>query len=111
MTYGRQIRETATSSAQELRAAIRRMPTRSRDPSNGSMRLTRADTKRGKEGGPLTQQHTLPVHSQGREGDTPTRLRALLEFSKDVDEGGVSPTWQRVITARSLGIGGESPTG
>ena len=43
-------------------------------------------------GGPLTQQRAPTMHSQGIEGDSHTRQRAILECNQGTEEEGRTPT-------------------
>ena len=96
-----------------MRAAIQRK--KSEDPPNDSARLTRVDTRGGREGGPPTQQRTLTARRQGMEGDTPTRQGAppARIQGKDAEEGGAPLEQQHTLPVYDLqereGEGGTPP--
>ena len=56
----------------------------------------------GGEGGNPPHSIALPAHSQGMEGETPTRQRDTPECSQGTEEGGAPPDNQRALPVHDL---------
>ena len=81
----------------------------SRDPPNGSARLTRAATKGGKEGGtPHPVVRAYRTHPRN-EGYPQTWQRTPLACGQGTEEEGGPPTQQRTQPARRKGREGDVP--